>query len=132
MAMRYDNMSIRVAKPFEQVVAAARDALKREGFGVLTEIDVKMTLKEKVGADVPKYVILGACNPSLAYTALQLDVNIGLLLPCNVIVREEDGASVVGIMDPLLMSQISDAAGLDEVARIAREKLDRVLAEIGS
>lgn len=127
--LRY-GISVEVPLSFQDAIAMAREALKEEGFGILTEIDVKKTLKEKIGAEFQPYVILGACNPALAFTALQDDVDVGLLLPCNVTVREEDGRSIVSVMDPQVMSRLSDAPGLAEVARIARQKLERALGQM--
>lgn len=127
--LRY-GISVEVPLTFQDAVAMAREALKEEGFGILTEIDVKKTLKEKVGAEFQPYVILGACNPALAFTALQDDIDVGLLLPCNVTVREEGGKSIVSVMDPQVMSRLSDAPGLAEVARIARQKLERALGQM--
>jgi len=101
-------------------------ALKDEGFGVLTEIDVKSTLKEKIGADFRRYTILGACNPSVAYMGLQAHLELGLLLPCNVIVYEDDGQSVVAIQDPDELLAVAKNPDLDEVAKIARTHLERV------
>lgn len=124
------GFSIRLNLPLERAIAATREALKEEGFGILTEIDVRKTLKEKIGADFQPYVILGACNPSLAYTALQNDVEMGLLLPCNVTVREEDGGCTVSVMDPLVMARLSPAPAVGEVSRLAREKLERVLQKL--
>jgi uncharacterized protein (DUF302 family) len=124
------GMTAKVKMPYAQAVEAVTAALRDEGFGVLTTIDVKKTLKEKVGADFDEYVILGACNPSLAYTALKDDIELGLLLPCNVVVRREGEGSVVSILDPGVMARLSDAPGLAEVARIAREKLERVLRQV--
>ncbi len=126
------GITVDVRLSYDDAIAAVRDALKEEGFGILTEIDVKKTLKEKVGADLQPYVILGACNPALAYTALKDDMDLGLLLPCNVTVREVGAGSVVGILDPLVMSKMSDAPGLDQVARIARQHLERVVRKLES
>ena len=106
-------------------------ALKNEGFGVLTEIDVQATLKQKLDADFLKYVILGACNPSLAHQALNTELEIGLLLPCNVIVYEDDGGSVVSIVDPLSMLGVVDSPDLDPVAQEARTRLLRVMDAVG-
>lgn len=124
------GMSARLQVPFGKALEAVTEALKSEGFGVLTTIDVKATLKAKVGADVPDYMILGACNPALAYTALNDDPEVGLLLPCNVTVRTEGGESVVSILDPEVISRLSGAPGLAEVAKLAREKLQRVLEAV--
>ncbi len=125
------GLSIEMNLPLEQAIAMTREALKAEGFGVLTEIDVRKTLKDNIGADFQPYVILGACNPSLAFVALQDDIETGLLLPCNVTVREEAaGRSVVSILDPNLMASVSPSTELKEVARLARQKLERVLQEL--
>jgi len=116
---------------YETAVERTAAALKEEGFGILTEIDVKATLKQKLDADFRKYVILGACNPSLAHRALSTDLEIGLLLPCNVIVYEEDGGSVVSIVDPLLMLDVMENPDLDPVAQEARTRLQRVVEALG-
>jgi uncharacterized protein (DUF302 family) len=113
--------------PFDAVVAATRTALKDEGFGVLTEIDVQATLKEKLGVDMEPHLILGACNPPLAHAALQADVDMSLLLPCNVTVRVENDRVVVSIVDPGMMAAMSSAPELKEVAMTARTKLQRVI-----
>ncbi len=122
------GISIELALPLDQAIAATKEGLEAEGFGVLTEIDIRKTLKEKIAADFQPYVILGACNPSLAFVALKDDIETGLLLPCNVTVREEaNGRSVVSILDPNLMARVSPSGELKEVARLARQKLERVL-----
>jgi uncharacterized protein (DUF302 family) len=107
-------------------------ALKEEGFGILTEIDVKATLKKKLDADFRKYVILGACNPPLAHRALSAELEIGLLLPCNVIVYEEDDGSVVSIVDPISMLGVVESPELEPVASEARARLERVGKALGS
>jgi uncharacterized protein (DUF302 family) len=112
--------------PYEQAVERVTAALMEQGFGVLTEIDVKATLKKKLEADFRKYVILGACNPPLAHRALQAETEIGLLLPCNVIVYEADGGSVVSIVDPLSMLGVVENPDLDPVADEARARLRKV------
>jgi len=112
--------------PYEQAIERVTAALKEEGFGVLTEIDVKATLKKKLDADFRKYVILGACNPPLAYRALSTELEIGLLLPCNVIVYEENGGSVVSIVDPVSMLGVVESPELEPVASQARARLERV------
>jgi len=116
--------------PYEQAVEKVTAALKDEGFGVLTEIDVQATLKKKLDVDFRRYVILGACNPPLAYRALQTELEIGLLLPCNVIVYEADGGSVVSIVDPNAMLGVVDSADLQTVADEARTRLRRVLEAV--
>jgi len=120
--------------PYEQAVEKTREALKDEGFGVLCEIDLKEKLKEKLGIDFRKYVILGACNPPLAYKTLQQEINIGLLLPCNVIVyaADEAGKSVVAAIDAGAMLSVVGGVNeaLDSVAREVNERLSRVVAQI--
>lgn len=119
---------------YEAAVEKTRAALKEEGFGVLCEIDIKEKLKEKLGVDFRNYMILGACNPSLAYKTLQQEINIGLLLPCNVIVYETDepGKSVVAAIDAKTMLSVAgpDNATLDAVASEVNEKLRRVVAQL--
>lgn len=117
----------RLDLPYEQTVEKVTAALKDEGFGVLTEIDVKATLKKKLSADFRRYVILGACNPPLAHQALNTELEIGLLLPCNVIVYEEDGGSVVSIVDPISMLGVVENPELNPVADEARTRLQRVI-----
>ncbi len=125
------GLSIELNLPIEQAITATKEALKVQGFGVLTEIDVRKTLKENIAADFQPYVILGACNPSLAFVALQDDIETGLLLTCNVTVREEgNGRSVVSVLDPNLMASVSPSSELKEVARLARQKLERVMEQL--
>lgn len=113
--------------PYAAAIEAVTAALKEEGFGVLTEIDVKKTFKAKIDVDFRPYIILGACNPNLAHRALSTDLDVGLLLPCNVIVYEaEDGDSVVSIIDPMTMLQVGDMPELMPVAEEARARLERV------
>lgn len=119
--------------PFEETVERVRAGLKEEGFGVLCEIDIKEKLKEKLGIDFRNYVILGACNPPLAYKTLQQEINIGLLLPCNVIVYDADqaGKSVVAAIDArAMLSVVGDNASLDAVAAEVNERLQRVVARL--
>ncbi len=118
---------IRLNTDYETALTQTIDALKVEGFGVLTEIDVKETLKKKLGADVLPYKILGACNPPLAHRALTVAPEVGLLLPCNVTVRQiEDGAIEVGIIDPLTMLGVVVNPALESIASEARARLERV------
>ena len=119
--------------PFEEAVERVTAGLKEEGFGVLCEIDIKEKLKEKLGVDFRNYVILGACNPPLAYKTLQQEINIGLLLPCNVIVYDADqaGKSVVAAIDArAMLSVVGDNASLDAVAAEVNERLNRVVARL--
>jgi uncharacterized protein (DUF302 family) len=118
--------------PYEEAVEKVTAALKQEGFGVLTEIDVKATLKKKLDVDFRKYVILGACNPPLAHQALQAELEIGLLLPCNIIVYEKDGGSVVSIVDPISMLGVVANPDIQPVADEARTRLERVAKALGS
>lgn len=118
--------------PYKKAIETVTAALKDEGFGVLTEIDVKATLKEKLDADFRKYVILGACNPDLAHQALNIELEIGLLLPCNVIVYEDDGKSVVSISDPVSMFGVVKNPDLDRVVEEARSRLLRVIDSLQS
>ena len=122
--------SVKTDKSYENAIQEVTAALKVEGFGVLTEIDVQATLKEKLGVEHGRYVILGACNPPLAYQALQADPEIGLLLPCNVIVYEVEGGSVISIIDPLSMFGVARTSELETVANEARARLERVAASL--
>jgi len=113
---------------FDQAIVKVMEELKKEGFGILTEIDVKETLKKKLDVDFRKYRILGACNPPLAYKALQTEENIGVMLPCNVIVQEKDDGTVqVSAINPLVAMQSVGNSSLEEVAGTVSEKLQRVI-----
>ncbi|MEU4382382.1 DUF302 domain-containing protein [Micromonospora echinofusca] len=126
-------MTIRLPAAFSPTVERVRTALKDQGFGVLTEIDMRSTLREKLGADIGDYVILGACNPPLAHRAVQADPGIGLLLPCNVVVRADGpDSTVVQAMDPQVMVQLSDAPELREVADEAAARLRAALDAVST
>jgi uncharacterized protein (DUF302 family) len=127
--MKY-GFSKTTSYPFEEAIARVTDELKAEGFGVLTTIDVKDTLKKKIDVDFKKYTILGACNPKLAHSALQAEEELGLLLPCNVILFEKDDKTVVSIFDPMVMTTIIGNSKMDEIAKEVKAKLERVLAAI--
>lgn len=120
-----------VPLPYQQAVERTREALQKEGFGVLTEIDVKATLRKKLDVDFRKYVILGACNPPLAYRGFQAELDIGLLLPCNVIVYEEEPTrSRVAILDPVVQLSITGRKDIEPLAHEAKQRLERALAAI--
>lgn len=119
--------TVRIDMPHDEAVEAVREAFAEQGFGVITEIDMSATLKAKIGAEIEPYVILGACNPQLAHRAVQVDSSIGALLPCNVVVRTEGGATIVDALDPAVMSQMSDDPGLGEVAEEAGRRIDNAL-----
>jgi uncharacterized protein (DUF302 family) len=117
--------------PYEQAVEQVTQALKDEGFGVLTTIDVKETMRQKLGVDFERYVILGACNPQLAHQALTIEHDLGLLLPCNVIVYERAAnKSAVMVADPVAMLGVVDSESLQRIAREARERLERVIKKL--
>ena len=117
--------------PFERAREQVVDALKAEGFGVLTEIDVKSTMKQKIDVDFRKYAILGVCNPNLAHRALNIDLQMGLLLPCTAIVYEEDDGSVVSLLDPSIMREVAANPALEPVAEEARARLRRAIEALG-
>lgn len=120
-----------VDQPFEQVLAATRSALADQGFGVLTEIDLADTLKARIGAEIPPQVILGACRPPLAHAAVTAEPSIGLLLPCNVVIRAlKDGETLVEALDPTVMVTMTGNPALTEVATEARELLTNALVSL--
>jgi uncharacterized protein (DUF302 family) len=122
------HFSKRLDVPFDQAVSRVTEALKREGFGVLTDIDVKATVKAKLGEEFRLYRILGACNPKLAHRALQLEDKIGTMLPCNVIVQQHgDGAVEVSAVDPVASMQAIGNPGLAEVAKEVQARLKRIV-----
>lgn len=127
-------MNYGISKPvslsFEATVEKVTDELKKEGFGVLTTIDVKETLKKKLGVDFEKYVILGACNPPFAHRALLAEEQIGLLLPCNVIVYEKEGKTIVSAFNPLVMTKILQNEEMRPISEEVRERLERVIQAV--
>ena len=124
------GMTVRTALPFAEAAARAREALREQGFGVLTEIDVQATLREKLGHEMGEYLILGACNPSLARRALATDISVGLLLPCNVVIRADAGQTVVEALDPQTMVTVTGEAALEPVAGEAARRLRSALASL--
>ena len=127
------GIHVHMSQPFDDVLGSVKTALKTEGFGVLTEIDIKATLKQKIGVDFRRYVILGACNPPLAHRALTTNLDVGLLLPCNVVVYEaDDNSCVVSLVDPVSMLSILPDDSFTEVAQDARQRLQRVAASLSA
>jgi uncharacterized protein (DUF302 family) len=116
--------------PYEKVIELAREALKKEGFGVLTEIDVKEKMKEKLGLDMKKYIILGACNPPNAYKAILAEENIGLMLPCNVIVYETGSKTVLSVIRPTVAMQMIENVELQKLAQAVEGQLKKAFDAI--
>ena len=127
--MQY-GMSKTIDLPFDKAITRVTEALKEQEFGVLTTIDVKETMKKKLDVDFKRYVILGACNPPFAYKALQEEDQIGLLLPCNVVVYEEGEKSVVSVFDPMVMAAVVENPNIHPIAREVKQRLDRVIASV--
>ncbi|MCX6121795.1 MAG: DUF302 domain-containing protein [Ignavibacteriales bacterium] len=115
---------------FDDAVIRVTEELKKEGFGVLTTIDIKDTLKKKLNVDLSRYVILGACNPPFAYQAIQAEEEIGLLLPCNVIVFEKEGKTAVAAFDPMAMTKIVENSAIQPIAQEMKARLERVIAAV--
>lgn len=126
-----DAMTITLDLPFAASVERVRAALQEQGFGVLTEIDVTATLKAKLGEEMEDYLILGACNPPLAHRALGVDRSLGLLLPCNVVLRATPAGTLVEIADPEMMVTLTSNPALEPVAKDAKERLTLVLTALG-
>jgi uncharacterized protein (DUF302 family) len=122
------GITTRVHRPFEDTVRAVREALAEQGFGILTEIDMAATMKKRLDVEIMAHVILGACHPPLAYRALQAEESVGLLLPCNVVVRDEgDGTTTVEALDPQIMVGVTGNSALSTVADEAGERLRAVI-----
>lgn len=124
------GISKEVATGYDETVARVTEELKKEGFGVLTTIDVRDTLKKKLDVDFPRYVILGACNPPFAHRALQAEEQIGLLLPCNVIVYEKGSKTIVSAFDPMTMTKLVDNPAIGGLAAEVKGRLERVIAAL--
>lgn len=126
------TMTTTLNRGYEDSVADTRKALTDVGFGVLTEIDIQTTLKNKLGVDVPAQIILGACRPPLAHRALEAEPSVAALLPCNVVVRDiGDGQTVVEVIDPEMMMSVTSAPALAEVAAEAKDRLQKALLALG-
>lgn len=125
-------MKVRVDLTVETAEAALREALTAEGFGVLTEIDVSVTLREKLGVERRPYRILGACNPQLASDALGAEADVGLLLPCNAVVYEDDEGTVVALIDPMTILDLTGNEALSSMAQDAKARLQRVLEAVAA
>ncbi|MCH7642753.1 MAG: DUF302 domain-containing protein [Chloroflexi bacterium] len=126
------GIKVKTSLDFGPATEAIIDALSVEGFGILTRIDVTETLKTKLDVEIRPYVILGACNPSLAHRGLQIEPDLGLLLPCNVIVYEEAGGAVVAAMEPALMATITGNPGMNEIAEEARTHIVNALESLAA
>ena len=124
------GITIRTAIPFAEAVPRVREALKAQGFGVLTEIDVRATLRDKLGQEIEDYLILGACNPPLAHRALDADRKIGLLLPCNVVVRTAGGQTIIEALNPQIMAEVADQPSLQPVADEATTRIRAALESL--
>jgi uncharacterized protein (DUF302 family) len=124
------GITVRTTAPFPEAVRRVREALAAQGFGVLTEIDVRATLRDKLGEDMEDYLILGACNPPLAHRALAADRKVGLLLPCNVVIRSGAGETIIEALDPQIMAEVAGQAALRPVAAEAAARIRAALAAI--
>jgi uncharacterized protein (DUF302 family) len=124
--------TITLELPYDKAVPRVKEALKAQGFGTLTEIDVQATLKEKLGQHMEAYVILGACNPQLAHRALEVEREIGLLLPCNVVVRADGERSLVQALDPSIIAEVSGNTALPPIAEEAGRRIDAAMAELSA
>jgi uncharacterized protein (DUF302 family) len=129
------TLSTTMNRPYDETVKAVREALTEQGFGILTEIDLQATLREKLSVDIPPQVILGACRPPLAYAAIQAEPSVAALLPCNVVVRsvsDGDDTTIVEAMDPDVMTSLANNDKVNEVAKDAKERIEAALASLTS
>ena len=127
--MKY-GFTKRTVLSFENAITKVTEELKKEGFGVLTTIDVRDTMKKKLNLDFPKYVILGACNPPFAFESLQAEEELGLLLPCNLIVYEKEGKTNIAAFDPMVMTKIVENSAILPVAHEMKARLERVIESV--
>jgi len=123
---------IELNTPYDDAIPRVKDALKDQGFGVLTEIDVRQTLKDKLDFDVEPQIILGACNPQLAHRALEIDPRVATLLPCNVVVRTENGRTIVEALDPKLIAEVPGNPALTPIAEEAGQRINAALDALGN
>lgn len=123
-------MNITLDRPFDDAVAAVRDALAKQGFGIVSEIDMQQTLKNKLGVEIGRNLILGACNPGFAYRALQAEPSIGLLLPCNVVVRTTESGTVVEMINPQIMVDLAENPENPEMQQVAGEVAEKLSAAL--
>lgn len=123
-------MSLTLDRPFDEVVTDVRDALAQQGFGVVSEINMEETLRTKLGVEIGHQLILGACNPAYAHRALQAEPAIGLLLPCNVVIRSTDAGTVVEMINPQMMVQVTESPDMHQVANEVTEKLTAALESL--
>ena len=123
-------MSRTINRPFEDVDTELRAALAEQGFGVVSEIDMQATLRTKIGVEIDQQIILGVCNPQYAHRSLQVEPSIGLLLPCNVVIRRTEAGTVVEMINPQLMVQVTDNPEMSEIANEVTEKLSTALASL--
>ena len=124
------GMSRTIARPFDEVNADVRTALTEHGFGIVSEIDMQATLRNKIGVEIESQIILGACNPQYAHRSLQIEPSIGLLLPCNVVIRKTEAGTVVEMINPEMLVQITDNAEMKQIANEVTENLAAALASL--
>ena len=124
------GMSRTIARPFDEVSADVRTALTEHGFGIVSEIDIQATLRNKIGVEIDSQIILGACNPQYAHRSLQIEPSIGLLLPCNVVVRKTEAGTVVEMINPEMLVQITDNPEMKQIADEVTENLAAALASL--